>query len=342
VAVKVAGRGGVAVDASAVSLNVTATAAAAAGYLTVYPCDGPRPSASNLNYVTGGTVPNAVVSKIAADGTVCFYAQSPVHLVIDVNGYFPATSTFHPLVPARLLDTRPGGTTIDGASLGAGAAGPASTTTVRVTGRGGVAADAGAVVLNVTVTEPAGAGYVTVFPCGSAPPNASNINYVKGTAPNLVIAKVGQDGSVCLFTQQSAHLVVDTLGYMPPGDAYSAIAPQRVLDTRPGQPTIDGQTAGAGSRAANSISVVPLSLRAGLPVEISTAVLNVTVTEPAAPGYLTVYPCGAEPPLASNLNFVAGQTVANAVMTKVGFDGSVCVFNSAGTHVVVDVAGYYP
>ena len=71
-------------------------------------------------------------------------------------------------------------------------------------------------------------------------------------------------------------------------------------------------------------------------------VLNVTVTEPEAAGYATVYPCGIEPPLASNLNFIGDQTVANASIVKVGTNGEVCVYNSQTTHLVVDASGYFP
>ena len=70
--------------------------------------------------------------------------------------------------------------------------------------------------------------------------------------------------------------------------------------------------------------------------------LNVTVTGPTANGFVTVYQCGIPTPLASNLNFTPGQTVANAVIVKVSNDGKVCLFNSAPTHLVVDVNGYLP
>ena len=74
-------------------------------------------------------------------------------------------------------------------------------TEVQVTGRGGVPADAAAVVLNVTVVQARAGGYVTVFPCGESIPNASNVNYVAGqTVPNAVVAKVGVGGKVCVFT----------------------------------------------------------------------------------------------------------------------------------------------
>src|SRR4051812_16815694 len=77
------------------------------------------------------------------------------------------------LVPARLLDTRPGATTVDGVSAGAGLPEPGATVVLKVVGRGGVPANGvDAVVLNITaVNEVGGNGFVTVFPTGSPQPN---------------------------------------------------------------------------------------------------------------------------------------------------------------------------
>jgi hypothetical protein len=83
---QVAGRGGVDADAKAVALNVTVTEASGAGFLTVFPCGVAIPTASNLNYVTGSTVPNAVISKLGTGGKVCLFAQRTTHLIVDVNG----------------------------------------------------------------------------------------------------------------------------------------------------------------------------------------------------------------------------------------------------------------
>ena len=88
-ALSVVGRGGVAVDAVAVVLNVTVTEAVAAGFVTVFPCGGDRPTASSLNFVAGSTVANAVVVKVGVGGQVCVFTQSATHLVVDVDGYFP-------------------------------------------------------------------------------------------------------------------------------------------------------------------------------------------------------------------------------------------------------------
>jgi hypothetical protein len=71
-------------------------------------------------------------------------------------------------------------------------------------------------------------------------------------------------------------------------------------------------------------------------------VLNVTVTNPTVGSYLTLWPSGSTVPLASDLNFTRGQTVANLVVTRVGADGKVDLFNPAGSvDVVIDVVGWY-
>ncbi len=102
----VAGRGGVPANATAVTLNVTATGSLGGGFATVYPCGAPRPDTSNINFAAGSTVANAVTSKVGVGGAVCIYNDAATHLIVDVNGYFPPTANFGSLAPARLLDTR--------------------------------------------------------------------------------------------------------------------------------------------------------------------------------------------------------------------------------------------
>ena len=102
-----------------------------------------------------------------------------------------------------------------------------------VAGRGGVPVDASAAVLNVTVTDAQGAGFVTVFPCGQPRPLASTLNYVTGsTVANAAITKIGDGGKVCLLTSAATHLIADVTGYFPSGATYVALQPDRFLDTR--------------------------------------------------------------------------------------------------------------
>jgi hypothetical protein len=76
---------------SAVSLNVTATNPEGTGYLTVYAC-GPREEVSSLNYRTGQTVANAVITPISATGTICLFSLVRTDVIVDINGWFADAS----------------------------------------------------------------------------------------------------------------------------------------------------------------------------------------------------------------------------------------------------------
>lgn len=340
-ALTVAGRGGVAADAIAVSLNVTVANPAGSGFVTVYPCGSTHPTASNLNYTTGAVVPNAVIAKIGNNGQVCVFVSMATDLIVDVNGYFPTTTSLTPINPARVLETRPGLTTSDNLQQGIGARTAGSVTAVQIGGRATVPADASAVVLNVTVTAAQGPGFVTVYPCGTTIPTASNINYITGsTVANLVVAKIGSGSQVCVYTSNAIDLIADVNGYFPARTTYRPLNPARLLETRAGLTTIDTKFQGGGLRSQNSVLALDVTGRGGVPTGATTAVLNITVTESTAGGFITVYPCGIDPPLASNLNYDVNTTVANAVIVKIGTNGQVCLLNSGPTQLVVDVAGY--
>jgi len=342
-ALDVAGRAGIPSSAETVVLNVTVTQPNGPGWITVFPCDADQPNASNLNFTTGLTIPNAVMAKLSFDGSACLFSSQTTHLIVDVAGYFSSGSAFTSLdAPARILDSRPGFGTADGIAQGIGLRGNQSTTVLQVGGRVGVPLAAKSVVLNVTVTEAAGGGWITVYPCGAPQPNASNLNYAPGqTIPNLVVAKLGTNGSVCLYAQGATHLIVDVTGYFELDDKLVPLpAPARVVDTRPGFGTVDALYAGTGRRPSTSTLDVLLRGRAGVPDAAHAVVLNVTVTDATAGGWVIVYPCGASPPNASNLNYAAGQTIPNAVVAKVGTNGKVCFFTQGATQLIVDVAGY--
>ena len=218
--VHVAGRAGVPADAAAVVVNVTATNTQSPGFLTVFPCGTPTPNASNVNYSTNTTIPNAVIAKIGTNGNICVFTYATTDLIIDVNGYYPSGSSYAPLVPARLYESRnePGLATIDGQQFATGARSAGSITEVHVAGRAGVPADAAAVVVNVTATNTQSPGFLTVFPCGTPTPNASNVNYSTNTTiPNAVIAKIGTNGNICVFTYATTDLIIDVNGYYPSG-----------------------------------------------------------------------------------------------------------------------------
>lgn len=229
-----------------------------------------------------------------------------------------------------------------------GKLGPGGTINVAVTNIGGVPPQASgvtAVVLNVTVTEPTQPSHLTVYPAGEGLPLASNLNFVGGqTVPNLVIVKVGAGGQVSVNNYAGfTHLIFDVVGwYGGPagGSLFNALPPKRILDTRTSIGNFPFKIGPGGEITVD----VTNTYGSGVPnpPNVSAVILNTTVTDPTASSHLTVYPSNVLTPLASNLNFVAGQTVANLVMVKVGPDGNVKLRNDSGyTHVIFDVVGYF-
>lgn len=339
---KVAGVGGVpSAGVSAVVLNVTVTETTNGGYLTVFPTGAARPVVSNLNWSTGLTIPNAVTVKVGDAGWIDIFQSGPgtAQVIVDVSGYYvdgtiADPGAFTALTPSRILDTRTNG----------GSLASSETRDLQVTGQpGGPSGNVGAVVLNVTVTETTNSGYLAVFPSGSARPTVSNLNWNAGvTIPNQVIAMVGNGWKVSLFQSGpgTAQVIVDVAGFFLGGTAtqlgmYYALTPSRVLDTRDkANPLLGGEDRSmviAGSH--------------GIPATGAGAVvLNTTVTQTGAPGFLTVHPGFSAAPLASNLNWGgAGATIPNLVTVQLGRGGSVGFRNGSGqsTQVIADVAGYY-
>jgi hypothetical protein len=248
------------------------------------------------------------------------------------------------VVPARLLDTRDG----TGAPRAAVAGG--GSVSLQVTGRGGVPSNGvAAVVLNLTATNVTAPTYITAWPDGTARPTASNLNPAASqTIANRVIVKVGTGGRVDLFNAAgSADLIADVNGWFTDGSGstsggtFVGLTPSRILDTRdgtgglgsslwPGHP-VAVQVAGKGGVPAMTASTPPRAV-----------VINVTITGGTAASYLTVWPNGAAQPLASDLNWVAGQTIPNLAVVGLGSDGQVAIYSPAGyTDVLFDVVGYY-
>ena len=133
---------------------------------------------------------------------------------------------------------------------------------------------------------------------------------------------------------------------------FTPLAPCRIMDTRnPGG--ISGLILAGTTRAFNGngggtnyTSQGGLLATCGLPLTIDVAaiVLNVTVTQPAAAGYITVFPADAAQPLASSVNFTAGAVVANNATLKISqadANGQFKIFSITNVHVVADVVGYY-
>jgi hypothetical protein len=319
----VAGRSGIPTDATAVALNVTVSQPTTVGYVTVWPTGSAQPGTSNVNFRPGQTVANLVIVGLGTGGSISvFNGSGTAEIVVDATGWFGPG--FVGMTPARVMDTRAGG----------GAFAAAEQRELVVAGVGGVPADAVAVALNVTATNPTATGYLTAWPAGGTRPESSNLNMVAGrTTANMVVLGLGTGGRVSLFNAfGSTDVLVDVMGYFTTGTGFTGISPARLIDTRsairfgPGE-TRTVRVAGAGGVPASGVG---------------GAAINITAVNPSLTGYLTVWPLGQPQPPTSNLNMAAGQTVPNMVVVGVGQGGFIAIHNAFGvTDVLVDVLGWF-
>ena len=222
---------------------------------------------------------------------------------------------------------------------------PAGKVSVSVRGQAGVpATGVSAVVLNLTVTNAAAGGFITAWQHDVVPrPVASNINFSAGqTIANRAIVAVGASGLIDFYNGGGAvDLVVDVSGWFTDAGAttggdYFALTPTRFLDTRTTRTPIPP----AGVRSLQLGGVGGLPGGSGSP---SAVVATITVTNATAGGFLTASPGGGYArPLASDLNWSAGSTVANLVVVALGPSGVIDLYNGGGTaDFIVDVLGYY-
>jgi hypothetical protein len=368
---QVEGVGGVPVTGVAsVVMNVTVTNPTAVSFVTVYPAGQQnRPVASNLNFVTGETVPNLVEVALGNGGAVTLYNHAgSTDLIADVEGYVlgnpstAGTGLFNVLAPTRIGDTRANSGMPDQGQTDP----PGIRHFVQVTGQGGVpSSGVAAVVLNVTVTNAtagsaAAPNFATVFPGATATPLASNLNFVAGqTVANRVVVPVGAgNGQIWIYNKDGySDYIVDVSGWITDGTDSNAngtlfhgVVPGRVCDTRPNTGTECSGAVFDSTHVLNAMVAgrdgLPVTGAAGAPTAV---VVTVTVTNPTAgaaktPNFVTVFPgpANAPVPVISDLNFTAGETVPNLVVVKVGADGSINLLLQQGTaDVIVDVVGWY-
>jgi hypothetical protein len=154
------------------------------------------------------------------------------------------------------------------------------------------------------------------------------VNYAaRETVANLAVVPIGADGRLCVYASSSTDVIVDLLGTAGPGGLrFQAAAPVRLLDTRDGT---GGWRGRPGAFQALDLPAVPGAV---------ALALTVATVSPDGDGFTTVYPCGAERPLASNLNAPAWSAgTANAVVVA----APACVVAQRRAHEVIDLSGWW-
>ncbi|MEW1954517.1 hypothetical protein [Terrabacter sp. NPDC080008] len=293
----------------------------------------------------------ALVLSTAAVGCVALTAASTTSAAASTSTVSPADGTYVSLKPSRLLDSR--------ISPLKRPFNQGETYNLQVGGRAGVpASGVSAVVLNLTVTGPTTAGFLTAYPKGASLPNASSINFVaRDTRSNLVTVPVSSDGWVSIRNAWGkTNVVVDVQGYYVgptaktvPASAvdYFPDVPWRLMDTRTSS---DGPALDPGETVPLSVSYKDPETGDDITPDITALAVNLTAVKPQASGYLTVWDGTGSMPGVSNVNFLPKQNTATMAIVPVGHsaengtnyaDFALRNHSSGATDVVIDIVGFY-
>jgi alpha-tubulin suppressor-like RCC1 family protein len=322
-------------SATAVVLNMTATAGTSKTLVTVFPHGAARPDVSNLIVDANETRPNSATVAVGADRKVDLYnLLGSVHLIVDVDGYY-APGTGAKFTPARASRLFPGEWN-DRYKIGPGG-------TISIDFTDIVPTSATAVAINLTSYETTAFSHVIAWPSGSPRPDTSNLNVAPGKdIPNFVTVGLGPDRKALLFNAQgSVHLLVDFAGFYTPdyGAVFTPLTPRRVLDTRNGKGTWDGVAKPITTAETKSVRGNGL-----IPDNAIAAVFNLFATQSTGRTYLSAWQYRSSSPITSNVNVVPGQDVANLAVIEVNAEqpSHFYVYNDVGTtHAMADLTGYF-
>ena len=342
----VAGRGGVPSTAVAVTGSLTVVGQTSAGYVSLGPSTATVARSSVVNAPVGDPRASGVTVKLGADGSLAALwsgaGGSKAGLIFDASGYFvagAAGSTYVPLTPARVLDTRTGSGLSGQFTSGA----PRS---FAVSGRGGVPAGAVAVTGNLTVVGPNSGGYLYVGPVAASTPPSSTLNVLKGdTRAASVTVKLDGSGRLGVVWKGSvgakADVLFDVTGYFVNSSAGATFYPldaARVLDTR----VANGL---AGPFPRNVVRTFQATARGTIPVNAVALTGGATVVLPSTSGWLIVGPAGTALGATSTINLPKGDIRANGLTVRVGSGGGLgAVFqgpSGASANVIFDATGYF-
>ncbi len=353
---------GIPASARVITGNATVVNFISTGFhwITLYPSDAAQPNASNLNFSDNQIVPNNFTVGLGPDGAFKIYSHASTHFIVDITGYYAPPGQgglyYHPLpAPVRLLDTRPGETACDAPGVPLAGDGTRTVLAHRTCLGATIPSTAKAVVGNATVVNFISSGFhwITLYPFGTAQPNASNLNFTANQiVPNAFVSGLSTDGKFNIYSHASTHFIVDVTGYFSDqavdvngqGLLYNPLpAPVRLLDTRPGEPGCDAPGLPLGNDATRMQTAHRTCFGAAVPPAAKAVVGNATVVNFISSGFhwITLYPFGAPEPNASNLNFTANQIVPNAFVVGLSSDGRFNIYSHASTHFIVDLTGYF-
>lgn len=295
------------------------------------------PDQNTSDYV-GQKVPFAIVGPTAAEnspiaGNYNLYRDNIFNTV--AFAVQPPANRFVPVTPCRLVDTRNPAGALGGPIISGGVARDFNLPS----GACGLPANATAYSLNFTVVPSYNLGYLTAWPTGGSQPSTSILNSDGRTKASAAIIPAGTNGSVTVYGSEDTHLVIDVDGYFvssvnAPANslAFDAVTPCRILDTR---------LSGGAFGSSETRTIPVLAKNCGIPSTAQAYSLNYTAIPPTGLGYLSTWPTGQTKPLVSTLNAKSGIITANAAIVPAGTNGSIQVFTTDVTDLVIDINGYF-
>ncbi|MEM9517153.1 MAG: hypothetical protein AAGA42_20060 [Actinomycetota bacterium] len=129
--------------------------------------------------------------------------------------------------------------------------------------------------------------------------------------------------------------------FIDPGGVDSFL-PARLVETRAGEPTVDGLQQDIGRRSAGQVTEVQVTGRSGIDSEVEAAIVNLGIVNPEQDGFAVGYPCDEPQPASSTINYRAGETIANAATIKLSATGTICVYTQRATDLIFDVTSVIP
>ena len=157
------------------------------------------------------------------------------------------------------------------------------------------------------------AGVANPFPTGTSA-CSSNVNDTYYCGVGIIDARHAVDAALLIAPE-----------------VFSPLQPVRIADTRP-----------SGLVSADNSLIVDLKGTFGLPnAGLGAVVLNVTATGATQGGYVTVWPCADNKPVASSVNYAAVEDIPNTVIASPDVYGKLCLDSSTPVNLIVDMSGWF-
>lgn len=319
--IPVAGTRGIPTDALAVSLNLTTVNPRRGGYLTVWPCDEARPQVAHLSHAPAQTVSTPTLVHLGPSGTLCLYQSADGHVLVDLNGWFPAGSGYVPMASQQRWDT-----------TRTGAPAARAVTEIRVAAAEGTPTPPFDAVVNLRTTA-VSAGEVRMYTCGTAPPLVPGRSLEAGQTMTLTqVVTTDAEGDVCVQFTGVGHEWLTVVGAFDATADITPFANQRIVDTRfTGGALLPGQVRQVQVAGAVGIPGAPTP---------TGAWLSITLLDAADSASVKAWPCTDPAPGNVFLYTLPNHPKSNVGLVGLGSTGTVCVSTSVAGHVLLDASGW--